>query len=67
MELKGLAVILNQENIKKYADGNNIMLEVLLDGINEKAMDCIGDNILDEIPSVYEDYLDQVKEMVNTL
>jgi hypothetical protein len=39
------------------------MLEVLMDGINEKAMDIIGDNILDDL-EIYEDYKDQVKGMV---
>lgn len=67
-ELIALDIILQDDNdingtIKQFADDNNIMLEVLMDGINEKAMDIIGDNILDDL-EIYEDYKDQVKGMV---
>lgn len=69
LELQALAVILQGEsnpydNIKEYADRNKIMLEVLVDGINEKAMDYIGDNILDDEFSIYEEYIEHVKGMV---
>jgi len=44
--------------IKAFADSKGIMLEVLVDGINEKAMDAIGDNLLDfsDTLTVYEEY-----------
>lgn len=69
LELQALGVILQDDNsiyanIKEFADKNNIMLEVLADGINEKTMDYIGDNILDDELSIYEDYIEQVKGMV---
>ena len=64
IESLALAEILSGGNIKKFADGHNIMLEVLADGINEKATDCIGDNILDDEFAVYEDYENQVKGMI---
>jgi hypothetical protein len=64
-EKKALSVLLHREiEIKKFADECGIMLEVLIDGINEKAMDSIGDNLLDEEFVLYEDYKEQVKEMV---
>ena len=63
-EIQALVIILQGDSIKKFADNNNIMLEVLVDGINEKAMDYIGDNILDDELVVYEDYEEQVKGMV---
>ena len=71
-ELQALAVILQVDgstytNIKEFADHNNIMLEVLVDGINEKAMDYIGDNILDDDFIIYEDYEEQVKGMVEQI
>lgn len=71
-ELKALEIILQDENnkihlLKKFADTNSIMLEVLADGINEKAMDYISDNILDDELSIYEDYENQVKGMVEQL
>lgn len=63
-ELHALALILQGENIKKFADDRHMMLEVLADGINEKAMDFIGDNILDDELMIYEDYKNQVKGMI---
>ena len=63
-EVQALSLILRDDNIKKFAVDNNVMLEVLVDGINEKAMDYIGDNILDGELAVYDDYAEQVKIMV---
>ena len=40
------------------------MLEVLADGINEKAMDAIGDSLMDGEFVLYDDYIQQVKELV---
>lgn len=65
IEIKALAVILHGEiELKKYADECGIMLEVLVDGINEKAMDFISDNLLDEEFVLYNDYKEQVKELI---
>jgi hypothetical protein len=64
-EIGALSIVLHGEiEIKKFADACGIMLEVLVDGINEKAMDCIGDNLMDEEFVLYDDYIKQVKEMV---
>ena len=43
-----------------------MMLEVLLDGINEKAMDAIGDAVLemDDTVVVYEEYREKLLELV---
>ena len=64
IESLALAEILSGGSIKKFADDHNIMLEVLADGINEKATDCVGDNILDDEFTIYEDYENQVKGMI---
>ncbi len=66
VELKALSVILEEGNIKQFADEQNIMLEVLADGINEKAVDYIGDNLLelDLTIIIYDEYLENVMEMV---
>lgn len=64
-EIQALLILMHGEkDIKRFADNNGIMLEVLIDGINEKAMDFVGDNLLDEEFTIYDDYKDQVKEMV---
>ena len=51
--------------IKAFADDNGIMLEVLADGINDKAADFIGDSILetDDGMVVYEEYREKVRAM----
>lgn len=63
-ELQALAVILQGDDIKVFAAECGIMLEVLVDGINEKAVDYIGDNLLDEEFVLYVDYKEQVKELI---
>jgi len=60
-----LLVLSGEKDIKKFADEKNIMLEVLLDNINEKAVDVTGDAVLDDEFAVYDDYYEQVKEMVS--
>ena len=77
IEFNALSVVLHDEEkhdetmnrftcheLKKYADKCGIMLEVLVDGINEKAMDFICDNLLDDEFVLYDDYKEQVKELI---
>ena len=63
-ERQALAVILQGADIRQFADANQVMLEVLADGINEKALDFIGDNLLDADLTIYEDYQNQVRGIV---
>lgn len=64
-EMQALSVVLyGKKDIKEFADECGIMPEVLIDGINEKAIDFIGDNLMDEEFDLYDDYIEQVKEMV---
>jgi hypothetical protein len=64
-ELQALSVLLRGNmDIKTFADECGIMLEVLVDGINEKAMDHIGDNLLDDAFVLYDDYMEHVKELL---
>jgi len=64
-ELQALSVLLHEKtDIKKFANECGIMLEVLVDGINEKAMDSIGDNLMDDEFVLYEDYKDQIRELI---
>ena len=53
-------------DIKSFADENSIMLEVLIDGINEKAADHIGDSILElgEDIIIYDDYKEQILKLI---
>lgn len=64
-EAEALRIILNgKTNLKQFADGQGVMLELLAEGINEKAADIIGDALLDNEFEIYEDYLEDVKEML---
>lgn len=59
-----LLILQGDTDIRQFADTQGVMPEVLADGINEKAADTVGDSLLDEEFSIYEDYLEQVKEML---
>lgn len=64
-ELEALRLIIQGDaDIKRFADSHGIMLEVLADGINEKAVDAVGDSILDDELMIYDDYLEQVSQML---
>ncbi|MBD5460987.1 MAG: hypothetical protein HDR26_08625 [Lachnospiraceae bacterium] len=61
------AVLRGGTDFTEYADRHGIMPEVLADDINEKAMDFIGDSLLDNEFEPYEDYIEQIKEMVKEI
>lgn len=65
VQLQALELIIHgSADIKKFADDHGVMLEVLADGINEKAVDMVGDSLLDDEFTIYDDYLEQVEEML---
>lgn len=49
-----------------YAKNNHIMLEVLIDGINQKAIDTVEDNLLEcaDTVTVFEEYKDELERVV---
>jgi len=61
-ERQALKLILDGGTINNFAANHSIMPEVLVDGINEKAMDTIGDNILDfaDTIEIYDEYKDSI-------
>ena len=64
-EQEALRFILHGDaDIRQFAAEHNVMPEVLVEGINEKAVDTVGDSLLDEEFSIYDDYLEQVREML---
>ena len=67
MERRALGIILHGDlSIKAFADENGIMLEILADNINEKAVDYIGDNILElsDTMIIYDEYKEQIADVV---
>ena len=64
VELQALSILLTGADFKAFADSQGVMVEVLADGINEKAMDAIGDGLMDEEFVLYEDYIEEVRKLV---
>ena len=65
-ELEALKLILNDGSIKAFAQEKMVMLEVLVEGINDKAMDLLGDTLLelDDVVIVYDEYRENLMELV---
>lgn len=70
-ELQVLKAIVEQDNpnsaIKKIAEANITMPNLLIDSINERANDTIGELIINsdsESPKVYQEYITDVKKMI---
>ncbi|WP_335234942.1 tellurite resistance TerB C-terminal domain-containing protein [Nostoc sp.] len=70
-ELQVLKAIVEQDNpnsaIKKIAEANITMPNLLIDSINEQANDTIGELIINsdsESPKVYQEYITDVKKMI---
>ena len=70
MELKLLRILIYSDNVAFELQNmlfQNIVPSVLITKINEKAMDLIGDVLVDEEqspPSVYEDYIKIIQEVL---
>ena len=66
VEMEALAALLEGAvTLKEFAAGRGVMPEILADGINEKAVDYFGDNLLDDDMAIYGEYREKAKEMVN--
>jgi len=67
IELEALKIMFHApDSIKAFANENGVMLEILADGINEKAMDTISDNILElsDTIIIYDEYVQQVESII---
>ncbi len=65
VELEALTLLsCGEKNLRPFADSHRVMLEVLIDSINEKAFDYIGDSLTDEAFSIYEDYLEDIRGLL---
>jgi hypothetical protein len=72
VEVGALRIIADEaadtKKIKTFADSKGLMLEVLADSINEKAMDTIGDNILEfsDTMEIYDEYKSELKSALKS-
>ena len=62
-EYRLLRCLLCGESIS-WVQSEGYLLSVLVDGINEKLYDTFMDSVLDDSPALIEDYIDDLKEMV---
>ncbi|MBD1842464.1 hypothetical protein H6F89_03345 [Cyanobacteria bacterium FACHB-63] len=71
-ELEALSAIAHQQNpnatLKQIAEANLTMPELLIDAINERAIDTIGDFVIDPTPgsgiTIAPEYLETVKQLL---
>ena len=63
IDREALLVVLRGGDVRAFARSQAIMPEVLIDSINEKAMDTIGDAILefDDTAVIFDEYLKDIK------
>ena len=62
LELDAMLVILQAGDINQFSIENGIFLDVLIDGINEKSYDAIGDIIIDsDSMDIYPDYENDIR------
>lgn len=72
LELKLLRILVYSDNVAFELQNlmlQNVIPSVLITKINEKAMDLIGDVLIDEDqspPSIYEDYVEIIQEVLET-
>ncbi|MDR0984863.1 MAG: TerB N-terminal domain-containing protein [Ruminococcus sp.] len=62
IKFKALNYLMNGEinEFKNFSKSENLLPEVLIEEINEWALDNLGDNIIDDNYTVYEDYIDEL-------
>lgn len=62
-----LLALLKKQPWQEYVKKNHLMASILVDSINEKLVDEIGDSVIEfdenDQPAIIEDYLDDLKEM----
>ncbi len=63
--IKRITALDSRDNLINYCKKNNILYEVMLENINSKALETIGDNLIEDYDSeiiIYAEYIELVKE-----
>lgn len=68
-EMEALKIILKKsmKDLYELSTKDGILIEVLIEGINNKALETIGDNLIEfseEQPIIYDEYIDEVRNMI---
>lgn len=61
-EKRALAALVSGGTLERFAAENGVLPELLAESVNEKALDTVGDGLLDEALSLYPDYTEQITE-----
>ena len=66
VELEALRLVISGGSLKDFARENLLMLEVMVEQINDKAMDFVGDALLEitDDAILFDDYMNDVLEMM---
>ena len=65
-ELHTIKMLLKGENPDQYLKGKHLMTAVVVDNINERLFDEIGDNVIEfvnDVPAIIEDYQEDIEDM----
>lgn len=63
--IKKIINLENKNNLIKYSKEKNILYEVMIENINSKTLDLIGDNLIEDYGDeiiIYAEYIEKVKE-----
>lgn len=63
--IKKIINLENRNNLIKYSKENNILYEIMIENINSKALDSIGDNLIEDYGDeiiIYAEYIESIKE-----
>ena len=65
--LKKIIDNINKDNLIEYCKKNNILYEIMVENINSKSLDTIGDNLIEDCGNeiiIYDEYLNSIKENI---
>uniref|UniRef100_UPI002603D07E tellurite resistance TerB C-terminal domain-containing protein n=1 Tax=uncultured Olegusella sp. TaxID=1979846 RepID=UPI002603D07E len=63
-----LSCLLEQNSVPAFERAHQVMASLLIESINDKLMNVIGDVVIDassDEPQIYEDYLDDIRELLH--
>lgn len=63
--VKKIICLENRSNLLQFAKANNILYEIMIENINSKALELIGDNLIEDYGDeiiIYAEYIETLKE-----
>lgn len=70
-ELQALSIIFNQVDtnlkLEELCKKSGLLVEVMIEGLNEKALEIIGDNLIESrnhVPIIFQDYISDISKLL---